>query len=115
MTVPLEIADLVSRFGYFAVFAGTVLGVRFMYGLRTAGPAVIGASGLSTALFVPVNLAGALLWSACWAGAGYVLGETAERVLGQVERFERGVALGVIVFGVVVAVVTLLRRRGDGR
>jgi membrane protein DedA with SNARE-associated domain len=97
--------------------AATILGVRFMYGLRTAGPAIIGTTRLTLLEFIPLNVLGALLWSACWAGAGYLLGRVAEHLLGDLARIERelfGGALLLVVIGVVVANVWLGRKRGGG-
>jgi membrane protein DedA with SNARE-associated domain len=84
--------------------AATILAVRFMYGLRTAGPAIIGTTRVPFMKFALLNAAGAIGWSACWAGAGYVLGKAAEHILGDLARIERelfGAAIVAIVFGVV--------------
>lgn len=108
--------DLLSRFPRFAPAAdrvlsmierhptATILGVRFMYGLRTAGPAIIGTTKVPLTHFVVVNLVGAVLWSACWAGAGYLLGKAAEHLLGDLAKIERelfGAAIVAIVLGLV--------------
>ena len=95
----------------------TILGVRFMYGLRTAGPAIIGTTRMTLLAFVPLNVVGALLWSACWAGAGYVLGRAAEHLLGDLARIERelfGGVLVLVVIGVVAAKVWRARHGGKG-
>ena len=82
----------------------TVLGVRFLYGLRTVGPAVIGTSGLPWPRFILLNALGASVWSATWVGAGYVLGEAAERLLGNVARIEREFFIAALVVALVVSV-----------
>lgn len=82
----------------------TILAVRFMYGVRTAGPAIIGTTRVPLTTFAALNAVGALLWGACWAGAGYVLGKAAERLLGDLAHVERevfGAALVAIVVGIV--------------
>ena len=92
----------------------TVLAVRFMYGLRTAGPAIIGTTRMPIAQFAMLNALGALVWSTCWAGAGYVLGKAAERLLGDLAKVERelfGVAIVVVVFGVVACYIWRSRER----
>jgi membrane protein DedA with SNARE-associated domain len=92
----------------------TILAVRFMYGLRTAGPAIIGTTRIPFARFVAVNAIGALLWSACWAGAGYVLGKAAEHLLGDVAKVERelfGAVIVAIVLGIVAWHVWRARAR----
>lgn len=82
----------------------TILVVRFMYGLRTAGPAVIGTTCIPLAEFAALNALGALCWSACWAGAGYVVGKAAEQLFGDLARIERELFGGVIVVMVIAAV-----------
>ncbi len=84
--------------------AATILGVRFLYGLRTVGPAVIGTTRIRLPYFAALNVIGALVWSACWAGAGYLVGRAAEHLLGDLARIERelfGGAIVVIVIGIV--------------
>lgn len=120
-------AHLLERFPRFAPAAArmhamierhptaAVLGVRFMYGLRTAGPAIIGTTRMSPLHFVAVNLVGAMLWSACWAGAGYLFGKAAEALLGDLARVEREVFLGVLLAGIMVAIaLRIWRARGKG-
>ena len=108
--------SLLSRFPRFAPAAdrvlgmierhptATILGVRFMYGLRTAGPAIIGTTKLPFLQFVLVNLIGAGAWSACWAGAGYLVGKAAEHLLGDLAKIEREFFAAAIV-AVVLAIV----------
>ena len=86
--------------------AATIIGVRFMYGLRTVGPVVIGTTRVSLPLFVVLNVLGALLWSACWAAAGYFVGKAAEQLLGDLARIEREVFGGAIIV-IVIAIVSL--------
>lgn len=108
--------DLIARFPRFAPAAdrvhamierhpaATILGVRFMYGLRTAGPAIIGTTRVPFAKFALLNFAGAIGWSACWAGAGYVLGRAAERMLGDLARIEREL-FGVVIVAIAIGIV----------
>ncbi len=56
-----------------------IIGVRFAYGLRIAGPIVIGASGVRPARFVLFNAIGALLWASVVVGVGYGAGEVLHR------------------------------------
>ncbi len=84
----------------------TILGVRFMYGLRTAGPVVIGASRVPLPRFIVLNAIGALLWSGCWTGAGYVLGRAAERLLGDLAHVE-GELFAAVLLAMALGVVTL--------
>ena len=119
-------ARLLARFPRYAPAAGrvhamierhsaiTILVVRFLYGLRTAGPAIIGSTRMPFLEFALLNAVGALGWSACWAGAGYVLGKAAERVFGDLARIERelfGAAVVIVALGAVAYHVWRLRAR----
>ena len=84
--------------------ASTILAVRFMYGLRTAGPAIIGSTSIPFARFAALNAIGAAAWSACWTGAGYLLGHAAERLLGDVAKIERELFGGVFLLAILAAV-----------
>jgi membrane protein DedA with SNARE-associated domain len=97
---------LIARFPNLAV-----IGIRFLYGLRTVGPAVIGASAIAWPRFLLLNACGALAWSACWVGAGYVLGEAAQRLLGSLMRVERDLFIVAAVVAVIATIVLRLRRR----
>ena len=106
-----RVRSMIERFP-----VATILGVRFMYGLRTVGPAVIGTTRVSLPRFVALNLVGAVAWSICWAGAGYLCGKAAEQVLGDLARIERQVFGGALIV-IVIAIVAMRvwRRRLDSR
>ncbi len=72
-----------------------IVGVRFMYGLRVAGPVLLGMSEVSHGRFAVFNALGALLWAALIAGAGYAFGEAFQMVLADAKRYE-ALVLGVI-------------------
>ncbi|MEP7329369.1 MAG: DedA family protein [Betaproteobacteria bacterium] len=88
----------------------TIFTIRFLYGLRTVGPIAIGSTHVPLSRFLLVNALGALAWSLCWAGAGYLIGQSAKRMFGELARYEGYVFLGVIVVGAIVAIVLRLRR-----
>jgi len=91
--------------------AVAVIIVRFLYGVRIAGPVVIGSSQLDWLRYLGLNAVGALLWSACWLAAGYGLGAAAEQVVGNLARVERELFLTVLVAALIVALVLKLRMR----
>jgi undecaprenyl-diphosphatase len=88
----------------------TVFIARFVTGLRVVGAVLAGASGLSWPTFLFYNAAGAIVWSATIAAAGYLLAyswETLEQWVGRT-----GVtALALVALALVVRVV--LKRRGS--
>ena len=87
------------------------LGFRFLYGLRTVAPIAIGMSGLSTPLFTLLNTLGAMLWVAVVAGTGYAVGETLERLVSDLRRYEELAVLMLLVLSVLIWIVTRYRSR----
>lgn len=96
--------------------AWLIVGVRFMYGLRIAGPIVIGMSPVSARRFLLFNLIGAAIWAVLIAGAGYLFGQTLHWLLADLNRYEW---VGVLVILAVAGLVALghrlwSRRKGRG-
>lgn len=108
-----RLAPAVARVDHLVVRgpAIAVIGVRFLYGMRVAGPIVIGTGSLPWPRFLLLNVCGALLWSACWVLAGYGLGEVAKRWLGDLAHHEQTLFLGVVVVAAVVVAILRLRTR----
>ncbi len=65
-----------------------ILAVRFLYGLRIAGPIAIGMSGVHWSRFLVLNLVGAIIWAILIASAGYGLGHGLASMLGSVDADE---------------------------
>ncbi|MEW5890485.1 MAG: DedA family protein [Pseudomonadota bacterium] len=76
--------------------AAVIIGVRFAYGLRIAGPVLIGTSPIPGSRFALFNALGAILWACVVAGIGWVFGEAAEIVLGEIRNLEGWLLLGLI-------------------
>jgi membrane protein DedA with SNARE-associated domain len=79
-----------------------ILSFRFLYGLRTVTPFVLGMSRVAAWKFVLVSILGALMWAVAVGCAGYLFGHAAALVLGDVKHYE------IIVFAVLAAVGALL-------
>jgi membrane protein DedA with SNARE-associated domain len=75
---------------------GAAIGVRFAYGLRIAGPVLIGMSPMPRIRFAVLNALGAVLWASLVGGAGWAFGQAAEWVLGDIGHFEGWLLLGVL-------------------
>jgi membrane protein DedA with SNARE-associated domain len=104
----VRVHGLIERFPNLAI-----IGIRFLYGLRTVGPAVIGTSAIGWSRFLLLTAPGALAWSACWVGAGFALGEAAQRLLGNVIRVERDLFIAGAVVALIATIILRLRRRAD--
>ncbi len=79
-----------------------ILGFRFLYGIRTVTPFALGASGVSRARFVPLNVVSAALWASAFGALGYALGDTLEAAIGHIERYERAVFAAIVMAGLVL-------------
>ncbi|AKT36687.1 DedA family protein [Chondromyces crocatus] len=90
-----------------------IVGFRFVYGIRTVSPFVIGASGVPVVRFMSLNALGGALWATLLGGMGYLFGEVAEQALGTLRHDEGWLFAGVFFAGVVVWLVR--RRRAKGR
>lgn len=91
--------------------AWLIVGIRFMYGLRIAGPIVMGASGVSPRRFAIFNVIGAAIWAPVVAGAGYALGGAVEQVLGRLGSREQWAVAGIVAGSLLVALLRHLRRQ----
>jgi membrane protein DedA with SNARE-associated domain len=91
-----RIAPLLKRHDALLIF-----GIRFMYGLRIAGPVAMGALDVVPRRFAIFNVLGAAVWAPLIGGAGYLFGRTLQALLGDIERYE-GAILAVIVGGAVL-------------
>lgn len=78
-----------------------VMGFRFMYGIRTVSPFVIGMSGFSRNLFVLLNAISSALWASAVGCAGYVFGRVLQKWLDKAIHYERTIILVVVAIGVV--------------
>jgi membrane protein DedA with SNARE-associated domain len=93
-----------------------ILAFRFVYGIRTSTPFVIGMSRVKTGYFVLLNTIGAMAWAIAIATAGYLLGNAVEAILGDIKRYEIGL-MGIIAVGAALAwtVRSIYRRRVNNR
>ena len=76
-----------------------------MYGLRIAGPIVIGMSPVPARRFLLFNLIGAAIWSVAVAGVGFLFGHTLEWLLTDLSRYEWVAALAIIGMAGLVALL----------
>lgn len=87
-----------------------VFGVRFMYGLRTAGPIALGLARIPWPDFVVFNALGAAVWATVFAGLGYAFGNAIARVIGVAAHYEALAVLLILLLGVAVFSVHRWRR-----
>lgn len=78
------------------------IGVRFAYGLRIAGPMLIGTSAMPGARFAAMNAVGALLWAGLGVAVGWFFGAAAQALFGRIEGFEAWLFAALAVAGMLV-------------
>lgn len=93
--------------------AWLIVGLRFAWGMRIAGPVALGALRVPALRFAAFNVLGAVMWAAAIGGLGWFAGAAAERMLGDLRRVE------VPLFAAIAAVGALAwwvrRRRARSR
>lgn len=90
-----RIHDLLLRFDFIFILA-----IRFLYGLRIAGPFILGTSRVPLLRFAVFNLIGAALWATLVSGAGYAFGLAINSLLADAKRIEEILLVAILAFGV---------------
>lgn len=92
-----------------------ILGFRFIYGIRTVSPFVIGASGISVKRFAILNVIAAAIWAVLSCCAGYLLGyffaDEIDYAISQAIKFQKYTVTGVLVLLTSIAVYLYFRRK----
>jgi membrane protein DedA with SNARE-associated domain len=86
-----------------------ILGFRFIYGMRTVAPFVIGMSSVSITRFTLLNTMSALAWAILIGSAGYLFGSMVEIVLGDIERYELFILGAIALIGMLLWAVRRYR------
>jgi membrane protein DedA with SNARE-associated domain len=78
-----KILGLIQRHASLAAVA-----VRFAYGMRIAGPMLLGASSMPPVRFVVLNALSAIAWALLVGAAGWFFGEAAQAIFGHLAHVE---------------------------
>ncbi len=76
-----------------------IVGIRFLYGLRTVGPIALGMSAVPAWRFVLYNALGAAIWAAGIGSAGYLFGQAMALFLADVKKLEETLLLILLFAG----------------
>jgi membrane protein DedA with SNARE-associated domain len=90
--------------------APAVIVLRFLYGLRVAGPIMIGTCGISPWRLAFFNLIGTLIWAPLVAGIGYLAGQALEVWIGRVKHAQIALLMAIVLVGVILWFAILWRR-----
>lgn len=92
-----------------------ILSIRFLYGLRIAGPIAFGMSSVPSLRFLVLNLAGAIGWASAVAGAGYGFGQTLAYLLGDIDADEVWLGAALLFSGTLGWLVARYQRSAPTR
>lgn len=91
------------------------LGVRFLYGLRTAMPFVIGMARFDPRKFALLDFIGAVLWALIFGLAGKLIGNVMGAIFEDVKEHELMIALGIILVGLAFGLYRWYTSKTDDR
>lgn len=89
--------DMLNRYN-----TPVILVFRFLYGLRTIAPFVIGMSKVPSARFFLLNALGAAAWAVVISCSGYLFGHALEIILDDIKKYE------VAVFALIIIIAAAL-------
>ncbi len=79
-----------------------ILMIRFLYGLRIAGPLIMGSSRIPPLRFSYLNMIGAVIWAMLVTGAGYAFGVATTSMFGHLKHIEEMVLLVILMVGLAI-------------
>lgn len=79
-----------------------IVGIRFLYGLRTVGPMALGMSAVPAWRFLLFNLLGAAIWAVVIGAAGYLFGQALELLLDDFKKLEEMLLIMIVLGGIVI-------------
>jgi len=104
-----RVQELVRRWD-----APVVVLLRFLYGLRIAGPMVIGSCGISPWRLAFFNFIGVLLWAPLVASIGYLAGQALDQWVGRLRHVQIAVLMAIVLAAVIGWLLILWRQRRSG-
>lgn len=88
-----------------------IIGFRFLYGIRTVTPFIIGASGINPVRFIIWNSIGAGTWAITVGALGYIFGQAMEVFLEEAKKYEIWMMALVFLIGIAIWLIHFLKQR----
>ena len=82
-----------------------LLGFRFLYGIRTVTPFLIGTIGISPLRFLILNIISAGIWAIMIGSAGYLFGQAVEMLIKEIEHYELFVFGAILLAGIIIWII----------
>lgn len=90
---------------------GLILGFRFLYGLRTVTPLVLGMSKIPPVRFAVLDVIGTALWAGAVTLLGLAFGALARRYISLFQEYQMLLLAAVVIIAVLGAISLRLYRR----
>ena len=90
---------------------GVIVGFRFLYGIRTVTPFIIGASGVGAVRFIIWNFIGAGVWAAGIGTLGYLFGQSVEVFFEDAKKYEIWMMALVFTIGIGIWLIYFHKKR----
>ena len=101
-----KVFDLLHRYNVWFI-----VGFRFVYGIRTISPFVIGASGIDIKRFAILNIIAGMIWAFLSVGAGYLIGYFFSDVIDTIiEKFIQYQKIGITSIILIIVVFIFGKR-----
>jgi membrane protein DedA with SNARE-associated domain len=91
--------------------APAVILLRFLYGLRIAGPIMIGSFGINPWRLAFFNLIGVLIWAPLVAGVGHLAGQALDAWIGRLKHAQIALLMLLVLGAMIAWLVVQWRRR----
>ena len=88
-----------------------ILGFRFLYGLRTVTPFLLGAGGIPPLRFLFLNTLGAFSWAVAIGVSGYLFGHAFELIIGDISKYESRLFIALALSGILLWLIHWFKRR----
>jgi membrane protein DedA with SNARE-associated domain len=90
-----------------------IIGFRFLYGLRTITPFIIGMSSVSVFKFLLLNTIGAIVWAVIVGVGGYLFGHAIEIVIADIKNYELEVIAVISLIGGIIWLIHFIRKHRE--
>ena len=74
-----------------------ILGFRFVYGVRTVTPLIIGASGLSLKRYTALTIFSAAIWAIVISTAGFLFANALQHIIEVFHSYQIYIAVGILI------------------
>lgn len=86
-----------------------IFGFRFLYGLRTITPFVIGMTHISATEYLTLNICGAACWATLISLLSYAFGSALEMAVGDIRHYETEIVAAILLLGAAVGLFHIIR------